>query len=364
MRNQKITLGLMSGTSADGLTVCAVRVKPFAVLAFKNYKYTPALQQKLLRAYTLGAAELSALHYELGALYARLTARFLKEFNFSASQIEVIGMHGQTVYHGPHDKTPNTLQIAEPSFLAVKFGCPVVSDFRTADVALGGEGAPLIPFFDDFIFGKKAPKILLNLGGIANFSVVGKGVKPFGFDVGPANTLLDLACQKFFKKTFDKGGILAARGVPDKNLAARLLTQPYFAQKPPKSFDKNTFGAQYLKTHFKTVKNPHDLLATLAYFTAASVSKAVLDFVPKKYQQEIIVSGGGAYNQTVLRFLGDLLPHVKITTSASYHIDPQAKESAAFALFADLALRRKINHCARATGARKNTILGKVTYAN
>ena len=354
----------MSGTSADGLTVCAARACPFAVLAFKNYKYPPALQQKLLGAYEMRVAQLSALHYELGALYARLTARFLKEFGLRASQVEVAGMHGQTVYHGPHDKTPNTLQIAEPAFLALKLGCPVVSDFRAADMALGGEGAPLMPFFDDFVFGKSSPKILLNLGGIANFSVVGKGVKPFGFDVGPANTLLDLACQKYFKKAFDKGGALAARGVPDKQAVARLLAQPYFAQKPPKSLDKNAFGAQYLQAHFKAVKNPHDLLATLAYFTAAAVAKAVTDFVPKKYQREIVVSGGGAYNKTILRFLGECLPQIKVTTSASYHIDPQAKESAAFALFGYLALHRKINHCARATGAKKNTVLGKITYAN
>ena len=354
----------MSGTSADGLTICAVRIQPFAVLAFKNYAYPAALQQKLLRAYTLSVCEVSALHYDLGALYARLAVRFLKEFGFNAKQVEAVGMHGQTIYHGPHDETPNTLQIAEPSFLALKLGCPVVSDFRPADIVLGGEGAPLMPFFDEFIFGKKAPKILLNLGGIANISVEGKGVKSFGFDVGPANTLLDLACRKYFNKAFDKGGRLSAKGTPDKNKAARLLSQPFFSQKPPKSLDRNAFGEAYLSTHFSSVKNPYDLLATLAYFTAACVGKAVTDFVPEKYQKELIVSGGGVYNKTLLRFLSEVLPHVKITASDAYGIAPQAKESAAFALFGYLALHHKINHCARATGACKNTILGKITYAN
>ena len=364
MNKKSIVLGLISGTSADGLTICAVCPHPFRVVAFKNYTYTPALQHKLLHAYMLSVPELSALHYQLGDLYARLTARFLKEFTFSPAQIAAAGVHGQTVYHGPHDKTPNTLQIAEPSFLAVQLGCPVVSDFRAADMALGGEGAPLMPFFDNFLFGKKSPKILLNLGGIANFSVAGKGIKPFGFDAGPANTLLDLACQKYFQKPFDKSGKLAARGVPDKNAVARLLAQPYFAQKPPKSLDKNTFGEDYLHTHFKDIQNPYDLLATLAYLTAACVAKAVTDFVPHAYQREIVVSGGGAHNQTVLRFLSKLLPLVKIVTSDAYGIDPQAKEGAAFAFFAYKALQHKINHCARATGARKNTVLGKITYAN
>ena len=361
---QKIVLGLMSGTSADGLTVCAVSVHPFKVLAFKNYKYQPALQQKLLYAYCLSVAELSALHYELGALYTRDVMRFLKEFHFAPEQVEVVGMHGQTVYHGPYDKTPNTFQIGEPSFLALKLKCPVVSDFRAADIALGGAGAPLIAFFDQFIFGKGAPKILLNLGGIANFSVVGKGVKPFAFDAGPANSLLDLAHQHHFGKPFDKNGAVAARGNPDKKLVASLLRQPYFKRKPPKSLDKNAFGKTYLARYFNKITSPHDLLATLSFFTAACVAEAVSDFVPKKYQREIIVSGGGAHNKQVLMYLQKCLPDIQITTSNAYGIDVQAKESAAFALFGYLALHKKINHCSQATGARKDTILGKITYAD
>jgi anhydro-N-acetylmuramic acid kinase len=364
MKKSNIVLGLMSGTSADGLTICAVNIRPFKVLAFKNYPFNLSVQRKLLNAYQLNAAQLSALHYELGALYARLTKHFLKAFSFSVSQVTAVGMHGQTVYHGPHDKTPNTLQIGEPSFLAIALGCPVVSDFRAADIALNGEGAPLIPFFDAYIFGKKAPKILLNLGGIANISVVGKGVKTFGFDVGPANTLLDIACRKYFHKPFDKDGALSARGTPDKKYVAKLLRQNYFKQAPPKSLDKNTFGEIYLERYFNHFKNPYDLLATLAYFTAAGIAQAVTNFVPKNCQRKLVVSGGGVYNKTVLSFLKELLPHIKITTSAAYGIDPQAKESAAFAVMGHLALHKKINHCARATGSRKNTILGKITYAN
>ena len=173
---RKIALGLMSGTSADGLTVCAVQIRPFKVLHFKNYAYPAALQHRLLTAFSLRAAELSALHFELGYLYAKTVCKFLKDFSLSAREIEVIGSHGQTVYHGPHDKTPNTLQIGEPSFLSARIGCPVVSDFRPMDIALGGEGAPLIPFFDEYFWGKKSAKILLNVGGISNFSVVGKKV--------------------------------------------------------------------------------------------------------------------------------------------------------------------------------------------
>ncbi len=356
----KLVLGLMSGTSADGLTVCAITPRPFKIIHFKNYPYGKNFQQKLLNAFTLTAPQLSALHYEIGALYAQLVKRFLKDFKLSPAQIAAVGMHGQTVYHGPQDEVPNTLQLGEPSFLAAALHCPVVSDFRAMDIVLGGQGAPLIPFFDQYIWGQKTPKILLNIGGISNFSVVGKNGQPLGFDCGPGNTLIDLACQQHFNRPFDKNGVLAAKGTPDKVLISKLLRQSFFRKQPPKSLDKNAFGRAYLTRYFRQ-KNPYDLLATLTYFTAAAIARAITDFVPKKAQQELIVSGGGSYNKTLMKFLKELLPHFHITDTLSYGIDPQAKESAAFALFAWLTLQRKANHCARATGARKNAILGKVT---
>ena len=359
----KFALGLMSGTSADGLTVCAVRPAPFKILHFKNYPYPAALQTRLLNAVRLTAPELSRLNYELGALYAKTVRKFLKDFNLRAEDILVTGSHGQTVYHGPHDKTPNTLQIGDASFLACETGAPAVSDFRAKDVALGGEGAPLIPFFDEYIWGQNEAKILLNVGGISNFSVVGKNIKTFGFDAGPGNTLMDLASQQLLHKPFDKNGQTAAKGTPDKALVKKLLKQKFFTQKPPKSLDKNEFGKTYLEKYFAfpNCQNVPDLLATLTYFTAAAVAKAVTDFVPKNAQKELVVSGGGCYNQTLLKFLRELLPHINVTTTLAYGIDPQAKEAAAFALFGWLALKRKINHCAHATGARKNTVLGKIT---
>ncbi len=359
----KFALGLMSGTSADGLTVCAVRPSPFKVLCSKNYKYPAALQKRLLDAVRLTAPELSRLNYKLGKLYAATVRKFLKDFNLNAADILVTGSHGQTVYHGPHDKTPNTLQIGDASFLACETGAPAVSDFRAKDIALNGEGAPLMPFFDEYIWGQGEPKILLNVGGISNFSVVGKNIKTFGFDVGPGNTLIDLACQQLLNKPFDKNGQTAAKGTPDKKLVSQLLKQKFFAQKPPKSLDKNEFGNAYLNQYFavNNTLNVPDLLATLTYFTAAAITKAVTDFVPKNAQKELVVSGGGCYNQTLLKFLQELLPHVKVTTTLAYGINPQAKEAAAFALFGWLALKRRVNHCARATGARENTILGKIT---
>lgn len=359
----KLALGLMSGTSADGLTVCAVQVRPFKIVHFKNYPYPAALQHTLLNARQLGAEELSQLNMELGALYAKTVKRFLQEFHLSPTQISVIGSHGQTILHAPHAKIPHTLQIGEPSFLAAQIGVPVVSDFRPKDMALGGQGAPLIPFFDEYIWGKKAPKLVLNIGGISNISLIGKSVRTQGFDVGPGNTLIDLAAQKLLQKPFDKNGATAAKGTPDKIRVARLLKQPFFRQKPPKSLDKNDFGPDYLARYFGALEKKHaaDILATLTYFTAAAVADQIARFIPSNVSRELIVCGGGSYNKTLVKYLRELLPSLKITTSGAYGIDPQAKEAAAFALFAWLALHRQINHCPQATGARRATILGKIT---
>jgi len=359
----KLALGLMSGTSADGLTVSVVQVRPFKIIGFKNFPYSKKLQQKILNAPQFNAAQISELNFELGALYEKIVQRFLKEQHLTAKDIAVVGSHGQTIVHAPRACVPHSLQIGEPGFMAAALGVPVVSDFRAKDIALGGEGAPLIPFFDEYIWGQKSPKILLNIGGISNFSLVGKNIKTFGFDVGPGNTLMDLCAQQLLRQPFDKNGAIAAKGRPDKARVARLLKQSFFQQKPPKSLDKNDFGKTYLIRHFGPLQKNRagDLLATLAYFTAAVVADQIKRFVPLAYQQEIVVSGGGCYNKTLLRFLKELLPHVRITTSLTYGIDPHAKESAAFALFAWLAIKKKINHCPQATGAKKAAVLGKIT---
>ena len=357
----KLVLGLMSGTSCDGLTICALQPQPLRVVAFKNYPYPPALQKRLLHAKELHAPQLSALNFELGKLYAQKARAFLTWAGLPKSRICCAGSHGQTVYHGPKDKIPNTLQIAEPAFLAAELGVPVVAHFREKDMALGGQGAPLIPFFDEYMFGKGAPVILLNLGGIANLSVVGKGIKTMGFDCGPANTLMDIASARFLHTPYDQNGAAAARGKADEKLVQKLLTQPFFRQKPPKSLDKNDFGPVYLARHFAAFGPGRacDLLATLNLFTAAAVCEAIKRFVPARCQKQIIVSGGGAYNRTLLENLRRI-SGLPVHTSASAGIDPQAKEAAAFGLMAYLALQGKINHCARATGARKNTIIGEV----
>ncbi|MGB2578349.1 anhydro-N-acetylmuramic acid kinase [Elusimicrobium simillimum] len=362
--NKKYSIGLMSGTSADGLTATLISNAPFKVICCKNYPYPKALQQKLIMAYNLKAAALAELSFEIGKQYAITVNKFLKQFKINKKDIFAVGMHGQTVTHNPYAKTPNTMQIGEPAYLSA-MGLKVVYNFRVKDMVLGGQGAPLVPFFDEYVFGKGAPSVLLNIGGISNITVTGKGVKTFGFDTGPGNALMDSVLQKHSKGkiAYDKSGAIAAKGTVDETLLEKLLADNFFEQKPPKSLDRAQFGAAYMAKNIPAInsKNINNILATLNMFTAATIARAIVKFVKTRYSvKRVIISGGGVYNKTLTANIAKLLPGTKIESSAKYGVDPMAKEAAAFAVMAMLALQGKTNHCPRATGAKQKTILGSV----
>ncbi|WP_428897155.1 anhydro-N-acetylmuramic acid kinase [Parelusimicrobium proximum] len=366
MNKKNLAIGLMSGTSADGLTVSLISVSPFKVLFFKNYPYPPRLQNKILSSPSMRAPELSELNFELGKMYADITKKFVKEFNVNMKRVAAIGSHGQTVIHQPKSKIPNTLQIGEAAFLSAEFNTAVVSNFRAKDMALGGEGAPLIPFFDEYIFGKGRAKVLLNVGGISNISCVGKGVKTFGFDTGPGNTLMDIAVQKVSKgkMSFDKNGAMAAKGKVNEKILAVMMRDAYFKLPPPKSLDKNYFGREFLSKYLPVINkdNINDILATLNMYTAKTIAYGVEKFVLKRYKDvgELIIAGGGAYNKTLFKNIQAALPKLKVCSSQKYDIDPLSKESAAMALMAYLAVNGKVNHAPHATGAKREALLGEV----
>lgn len=344
-------LGLMSGTSADGVSLALVDGK--RVVDYKTYPYSRSLQKRILAAPKAEATELCRLDFELGRLYASAAKRFL-----GSRRVDVVGSHGQTIVHLPDDRFPSTLQIGEASFLAEALKVPVVSDFRPRDIAAGGQGAPLIPFFDEFLFGNGPKRALQNVGGIANVAVVGKGVKTYGFDTGPGNCLLDLAVSKLTRgrMAFDRGGKLALAGWADLALVGRLSSAPYFKKRPPKSLDRGTFGEAYLKNNFLNRRwRLEDLAATLTMLTA----KTIADAAPKGVA-EMIVSGGGALNNAMLRALRILLAPMRVRTIDEFGIPALAKEPAAMAVMAMRAIKRKTNHCPRATGARSARILGKI----
>ncbi len=364
---KKLALGLMSGTSADGLSIalCSVSGRDLKVLQFANYPYPAALQARIIAAKDLKAPELSALNFELGRLWAGMVKRFCRERKVPYSRLDVIGSHGQTVWHAPGRKG-HTLQIGEASFIAEETGRPVVCDFRPADMAAGGEGAPLIPFMDEYLFGGGAPVALQNVGGVGNIAFAGRGVRTSGFDTGPGNSLMDTAVCELSggELSYDKDGRWAAAGCPDLARVYRLLEAPFFRRRPPKSLDRSEYTLAFIKKHFGPLFNRRrakDLLASLNIFTAASIALAFRNYAPRG-TRELIVSGGGALNPALMDNISALLlpSGVRTRSIAELGIHPLAKEPACFALLALLALEGRPNHCPSATGARGARVLGKV----
>jgi len=242
----------------------------------------------------------------------------------------------------------------------------VVSDFRPADMVAGGQGAPLIPFMDEYLFGSGKPLALQNIGGVGNIAFVGKGVTTSGFDTGPGNSLMDTAVSMLTggKENFDRNGRWARGGKIDYARVLQLLKLPFFKLKPPKSLDRDEFSGAFLKAHFRgklDFRSMNDLLATLNYFTAASIALAFQRHAPAA-TEELIVSGGGALNPVLMANIASLLAPVKVHSISRRGIHPLAKEAACFALLGWLALQRKVNNCPSATGAAGARVLGKISW--
>ncbi|MFA6002551.1 MAG: anhydro-N-acetylmuramic acid kinase [Elusimicrobiota bacterium] len=359
-----LAIGLMSGTSADGVTAALVdiRGRKLQVLRCSTYPYSPALRQRVLAAPGLSVAGLSELNFELGEAFAQAAKRIAR-----GQDCAVIGSHGQTVWHGPDAPIPNTLQIAEPAVIAERTGISVAADFRTRDMAAGGQGAPLVPAFDLFMFGSGPLRCLQNIGGIGNVSVVGRGQLWTAFDTGPGNSLMDEAVRQGTagRLDMDKDGKFAFQGAADERLVARLLQAPYFSRRPPKSLDKGSFSADFLRRHFGriTKRRLPNVLATLTLFTARSIADCYHRFVFPKYKiKEVLVSGGGALNPALMIRLQRLLP-VPVGTTESHGLPVMAKEAACFAWLGLRAVQGFPNNCPQATGAKGYRVLGKVIPA-
>ncbi|MBI4424429.1 MAG: anhydro-N-acetylmuramic acid kinase [Elusimicrobia bacterium] len=362
----RLALGLMSGTSADGVSLALARVgeRRLRVLAHATEPYPAALRRRILGAIGLRAPELSWLHFELGRVFAAAASRFLRAERVAPSRLFAVGSHGQTVVHLPDEPRPSTLQLGEPSFLAEALGVPVVADFRPRDMAAGGQGAPLAPFLDEHLFGGGPPRALQNIGGIGNVTLAGRGVRTLGFDTGPGNCLIDLAVGRITggRQAFDRDGRIARRGRPDEALARALLRAPYFRRRPPKSLDRSSFGEEFLRASLGAMlrRRPEDAVATLTLLTALSIADAYRRFLPVGRLREAVVSGGGALNPALMEALARALAPLPVVSIERRGIPPVAKEPALIALLAALAVAGRTNHCPAATGARGPRILGKI----
>jgi anhydro-N-acetylmuramic acid kinase len=375
----RYAVGLMAGTSLDGIDAALVCIEDagnairIQTLATHYQPYTPDERAGLLRLIESGSlADLCAWDAYLGERFAQAAQAVIQEA--SPPRVDCVGSHGQTVWHAPDAHllgmpTPNTLQIGQPDVIAARVGAPVVADFRTRDMAYGGQGAPLVPIVDWLLLRSDTePRAALNLGGMANLTVLPAGGAPDAiraFDTGPANALIDLAVQRGTggTQTYDCDGALADSGAVHPPLLAWLLAHPYFEQPPPKSTGREVFGRALLDAiyaQFPDLPLP-TLVATLTELTAATIADALQRWVLPTYPlRRIIVSGGGLHNRALMRRLAAHLPDLAFESSAAYGVDPDFKEAVAFAVLADRFLQGLPATYPSTTGVRRPTLAGKL----
>jgi anhydro-N-acetylmuramic acid kinase len=360
--------GMISGTSVDGIDVAIVDIhgRRIQTVAHSSVAYPAAVRSRILAASdaTTHTGEVSRLNFEIGERFAGALIRVCREKRVPLQSIELIGSHGQTIYH---ENRKNTLQIGEGAVIAERTGVTVVSDFRTADIAAGGVGAPLVPFLDYRVFRhSRRGRIALNLGGIANVTVIPPGAKPdevLAFDTGPANMVVDALVQRLTggRRMYDRGGAIAAGGRIDRGLLTELLRDPYFKKNPPKSAGREQYGIAFVERLAATGLSLVDLIATATAFTASSVAMAVKRYAADG-RWDLIASGGGVHNQTLMAQITSLLPQVAIALTSDFGIDVDAKEAIAFALMAHETLNRRPGNVPSATGARHSAVLGKMSF--
>lgn len=380
-----LVLGLMSGTSADGIDVALARISPTQrqLLNHTSIHFPPQIRKEILRVaeqQAISAGALSQLNFRLGEIFAEAALTACRRFRVAAKKIALIGSHGQTIFHQgdpvPYldDRIASTLQIGEPAIIAARTGITTVGDFRPADIAERGQGAPLVPYADYLLYRNKTlGRVSLNLGGIANITVIPANAKPsqvLAFDTGPGNMLIDALVAHFShgRQRFDKNASLAQQGRAIPALIDALMRDPYLKQPPPKSTGREYYGHLYFQKLLTLARHhqakPNDLIRAVTLFTALSIVDALNRFVlPKTKIHQLIVSGGGSHNPLLMAQLAAALPQVEILPSSELGVPEDAKEAFAFALLAYETFHQRPSNLPSATGARRSAILGKICYA-
>ncbi len=381
-----IVAGVMSGTSADGVDVALVRLRGtgsylhYDFLGHRHFEYPKAVRQAILSAMNaanISVAELSRLNFVLGEFYAEAVQQARRKIR--GFGLDLVGCHGQTIYH-QGEPTPYlgkkiacTWQTGEGSVVAARLGVPVVSDFRPADIAAGGKGAPLVPLLDFVIFrSQQVGRIVQNIGGIANLTAIPAAANPremLAFDTGPGNMVIDQLMQILFNKPYDQDGEVASRGNILAPVLEEALRAPYFKQKPPKTAGREEFGREYAQAFLRRCGRAAkpDIIATATALTAQSIAQAIERFVlPNKRGKyaRLIVSGGGTNNRTLMKMLHAEMKKLglMIRQSDKYGVPSQAKEALAFALLAYQTWQQQPGNVPSATGASKPAVLGKISY--
>lgn len=379
-----LAIGLMSGTSADGMDAALVEISgsglstQVKLLSFLSVPYEDELRQTILRlarGESGGSHELCLFHFLLGQLSLEACLQVCRQAGVSPSDVDFVGSHGQTLYHAPvaeaylGRQVRGTLQLGEPSVICQGMGCPVVSDFRVRDMAAGGCGAPLVPYTEFLLYRSEEESIgLQNIGGIGNLTVLPKGgalSDTFAFDTGPGNMVMDALCERYTNgaQRYDNGGLLAAQGRVSAELLSFLLDDPYLRLPPPKTTGREMYGADYvarLCARGETLGvSLLDCLATATRFTAECVRVAVERYCPRK-PDRLIVGGGGSRNPTLLTQMRQTLS-IPVQTNEDLGLNSDAKEAVAFAVLANECLHGICNNVPAATGASSPVVMGKVS---
>jgi anhydro-N-acetylmuramic acid kinase len=377
--------GLISGTSVDGIDVAIVQLSGsgprtrLRLEAFQTVPYPPRVRRALLascNATRISAAEISQLNFLVGELFGRAVEQTCASAGIPLDSLELIGSHGQTIYHQGRKsdehgfRVASTLQIGEPAVIAERTGATTVADFRTADMAAGGLGAPLVPFMDYILYRHRTRgRAALNIGGIANVTLIPPGGttdEVVALDTGPGNMVLDALVEHFTagRRHFDRGGRMAARGRISEPLLKRLLADRFFRQPAPRTAGREEFGREFvaglLKEQRRLRLSPYDLLATAAALTADSIAAAVRRFA-RGLMHDLVVSGGGVHNDFVMERLRSALG-LKVMTAEDFGIPGDAKEAILFAILAYHTFRKIPANIPSATGAGHPAILGKIVY--
>ena len=378
---KKLAIGIMSGTSLDGIDVVIVEIEEienhskYNVLYFETFEYNKKVIEKVRKCLSKEDSNselICSLNFELGTSYGEAVKNICNLHNISLDDIDFIASHGQTIYHiseNGNGLVRSSLQLGEGSIIANMCNTTVVSNFRCADISVGGQGAPLVPYADYVLFkDENISRVTNNIGGISNVTVLNKSGNiddVIAFDTGPGNMMIDYACRSLLNINYDNKGLIARSGIVINQLLGELLTHKFLFKYPPKSTGREEFGDQYTEAiinRFREFKS-EDIICTLTHFTALSMAYAYKSYIMTKVDiDEIIISGGGAYNDYLLELFREQFREIKVLTLEDMGMNSSSKEALAFVVLGNETLNMSYSNVKSATGAKKNVILGQVNY--
>ena len=376
-----LAVGLMSGTSLDGVdtVLCEISGQDESTkvkqLYFKTYDIPESLRTKIRKCCSrelIPVDLICSLNFELGYLFADSVKSLCKDANVKLEDLSFIASHGQTIFHIPKpydDYVPSTLQIGEAAIIANECKTKVISNFRVMDMAVGGEGAPLVPYSETLLYSEEDQAVALqNIGGIGNVTVLpkkGDTKKVIAFDTGPGNMMIDEAVRTFYGKKYDTDGYYARQGNLIPSLAEELKEHPYFNLEIPKTTGREMFGEHFTKSILEKYHScePNDLIHTFTWFTAYSIAYHYKKYLISEYGlKKCIIGGGGAYNSYLLELIRNEIPEVTVMTQEEHGFSSEAKEALAFVILGNQTYHRSPSNVPSATGAKKSVILGQITY--